>query len=110
MVKSGAAGIVSLSLSFLLGNHLSSTLIVFQAMFLGFISCGLSLSCFMVSLRQIGASQTSSLFGTAPFIGAVVSLMLFWQLPSVQMLCSLPFLIFGVVLLLKQRHTHVVVH
>ena len=110
MVKSGAAGIVSLSLSFLLGNHLPATLIVFQAMILGFISCGLSLCCFMVSLRQIGASQTSSLFGTAPFIGAVISLVLFWQLPSVQMLCSLPFLVLGVMLLLRQEHSYLHSH
>lgn len=39
-------------------------------LFVGFLGYGLSLLCFIVALRTLGAARTSSYFASAPFVGA----------------------------------------
>jgi drug/metabolite transporter (DMT)-like permease len=39
----------------------------------GLVGVGVSLTLFIVSLRRVGATRTSVLFGTAPFVGAAAS-------------------------------------
>ena len=40
---------------------------------LGFVSYGMSLVCFIVGLRHVGAARTGAYFSTAPFIGALIA-------------------------------------
>jgi drug/metabolite transporter (DMT)-like permease len=40
---------------------------------IGYMGYGLSLVCFILALRHIGAARTGAIFAVAPFAGAVIS-------------------------------------
>jgi drug/metabolite transporter (DMT)-like permease len=109
-VKGFGAGLFSLCLALLLGNQLPSIEVALLAMLLGFFSYGLSIVLFVLAMRQLGSARTSAYFGTAPFIGALVSFCLYGSLPDLMMLFAFPMMLLGTVLLLKDRHEHPHVH
>jgi ABC-type nickel/cobalt efflux system permease component RcnA len=57
-------------------------------------------------MRTLGAARTSALFGAAPFVGAVLSLLLFRDNLGLLMLIALPLLLTGAVLLIGEVHVH----
>jgi hypothetical protein len=75
-------------------------------MLLGCLSYGFSLVLFVLALRNIGSSRTSAFFGTAPFIGAALSFILFKDTPNIMFIISLPLMIAGAVFLLREKHSH----
>ncbi|HEX3029157.1 MAG TPA: EamA family transporter, partial [Clostridia bacterium] len=109
IIKGLGAGLFSLFLSFLLKNHLPSFKIILCAMFLGFFSYGLSIVLFVMAMRSLGSARTSAFFGTAPFIGAILSFLIYGTLPDTMFLIALPILIFGAAMLLKDvlDHSHI---
>lgn len=110
IIKGVGAGSFSLVIAMLLHNTLPSFKIIMGAMLLGFICYGLSIVLFILAMRNLGASRTSAFFGTAPFVGALLSFMLFSELPNTLFYISLPIMIIGAVLLLSEEHGHVHVH
>ena len=50
------------------------------ALLLGFVGYGLSLVLFVLALRSLGTARTGAYFSTAPFVGAILSV-LFWREP-----------------------------
>lgn len=78
-------------------------------MFLGFFSYGLSIVLFVMAMRSLGSARTSAFFGTAPFIGAILSFLIYGTLPDTMFLIALPILIFGAAMLLKDvlDHSHI---
>lgn len=105
-VKGIGAGLISLILSFTLKSGLPCFKLIFGAMFLGFVSYGLSIVLFILAIRNLGASRTSALFGTAPFAGTLFSIVLLKELPDITFFISLPVMIAGAVLLLNEKHSH----
>jgi drug/metabolite transporter (DMT)-like permease len=73
MLKGLAAGVVNVILARVMGAKLPSAGIAAATMTLGFVSYGVSLVCFIVGLRHVGAARTGAYFATAPFIGALVA-------------------------------------
>lgn len=110
MIKGIAAGSFSLILALSLHNGLPGLLVTFGAMILGFFSYGLSITLFIRAMRNLGAARTSALFGTAPYVGALLSFILFKEMPNLFFLVSLPLMIGGAVLLLGEEHAHDHVH
>lgn len=110
MVKGISAGSFSLILALILRNGLPSVPGVMEAMVLGFFSYGLSITLFIHAMRNLGAARTSALFGTAPYVGALLSFILFKEMPNVFFLVSLPLMIGGAVLLLGEEHEHEHIH
>ncbi|MDI6879090.1 MAG: EamA family transporter [Desulfitobacteriaceae bacterium] len=109
-IKGLSAGTFSLILSVILGFSLPSLKFVLLAMILGFFSYGLSIVLFIRALRELGSARTSALFGTAPFVGAVLSLLLFRENQSTLFFLSLPIMIMGAGFLLKEEHEHLHEH
>jgi drug/metabolite transporter (DMT)-like permease len=72
-----AAGVVNVLLALTTGAHLPPPPSLLAALALGFVSYGLSLVCFIVALRHVGAARTGAYFATAPFIGALVAAVFF---------------------------------
>lgn len=109
-VKGLSAGVTNLGLALLLGATWPSVGGVSAAMVVGFLAYGLSLALFVVALRHLGASRTGAYFSTAPFVGAVISVVYFaepvtWQLGAASALMGL-----GVWLHLTENHGHVHQH
>jgi drug/metabolite transporter (DMT)-like permease len=76
------------------------------AIALGAISYGASIALFVHSLRGLGTARTGALFGTAPFLGAGLSLLLFREAPAPTTYAALPLMLAAVWLLARERHEH----
>ncbi len=110
IVKGLGGGTFSIFLAYLLKETLPSLTITIYALLLGAFSYGLSLVLFIFALRDLGAARTSALFGTAPFIGAILSFLIFKNTPNTLLIISLPFMIIGTYLILKEKHEHSHLH
>ena len=109
-VKGLAAGAFSLLLAFFLGKPLPGVMHILWALLLGFICYGLSIALFILALRNLGAARTSTLFGSAPFVGMLISLAIFRETPQGLFFFSLPLMVTGAWLMLGENHQHTHVH
>ena len=110
IAKGLSAGIVSLGIALAIGNRLPSLGHIALAVVLGFFAYGLSIVFFISAMRGLGAARTSAYFGTAPFVGALLSFIVFKQIPDVQFLCAVPIMLAGVICLLNEKHEHAHTH
>ena len=72
-VKGLMAGPISLALAMRYGAHVPDGKLLLQAALLGFAGYGLSLTLFVLALRNLGTARAGAYFSLAPFIGAVVA-------------------------------------
>ena len=72
----------------------------------GFLGYGLSLILFVHSLRSLGTSRTSAYFATAPFVGAILSLLILNESLNLNLFISAIFMGLGVWLHLTESHNH----
>jgi drug/metabolite transporter (DMT)-like permease len=105
-VKGLVAGTVSLSLALALRQPLPAFTPAILAMLLGSISYGLSIVLFVMALRDLGAARTSALYATSPFLGMVLSVAMFRERPGLAFLLSIPLMVAGAFLLLREDHQH----
>ncbi|HEX9106131.1 MAG TPA: DMT family transporter, partial [Longimicrobiales bacterium] len=75
-LKGLVAGSVNVSIGWLLGGRLAGAGPAAGALALGFVSYGVSLVLFILALRRLGTARTGAYFSTAPFIGALASVLI----------------------------------
>lgn len=109
-IKGIGAGIISLVLAFITGSTLPNVYYIFIAMMVGFFSYGLSIVLFIYGMRSLGASRASILFGTSPFLGVILSLILLRETPNNMFYFALPLMIIGSVLILGEEHNNERIH
>lgn len=73
LLKSGGAGAINVAIALLAGQPLPALPILCGALGVGFLTNGLTLFCFVMTLRHLGASRAGAYFALAPFAGATVS-------------------------------------
>ena len=105
-LKGLVAGTTNVSLALSIGARLPSIPGLTGAALLGFLSYGVSLTCFVLALRHIGTARTGAYFSTAPFIGAILSLALLHEPVSWVFWIAGGLMIFGVWLHLTEHHAH----
>ena len=105
-VKGLGAGSFSLALALILRQQFPGLNNLLLAMALGSVSYGLSIQLFIVAMRSLGAARTSTLFGIAPLVGVVLSLILFHEMPKTLFWIALPVMLVGTWLLLTENHVH----
>lgn len=105
-IKGLGAGSFTLLIAFLLHNSLPDFKIILGAMLLGCFSYGLSIVLCILAMRNLGAARTSALFGTAPFAGALLSFILFQEIPDMIFFISILVMALGAILLLSENHGH----
>lgn len=108
-VKGLVAGVVNLTLAFILGASLPAWPSLAGAMMVGFLAYGVSLALFVVSLRHLGTARTGAYFSVAPFFGAVLAIAL-GEPVTVPLLVAGGLMAIGIWLHLTERHGHVHVH
>ncbi|MCF0259483.1 MAG: EamA family transporter, partial [Erysipelotrichaceae bacterium] len=64
------------------GEKLPDFTSIVLVLLLGFVSYGLSLYYYISAQRCLGAAKTSTYYAVAPFIGALLSLVIFQEIPS----------------------------
>jgi drug/metabolite transporter (DMT)-like permease len=96
-------GIVALAVHF--GAPMPTAAAFFAAGLLGFLGYGLSLTLFVIALRNLGTARTGAYFSLAPFIGATLAVLLGAPLsaPLVIAGCCMAL---GVWLHLTEHHIH----
>jgi drug/metabolite transporter (DMT)-like permease len=105
-LKGGTAGTVNLAIGLLLARSLPSLPRIGEALVLGFFGYGLSLVLFVLALRSLGTARTGAYFSTAPFLGAILSVLLWHEPVTVTLLAAGGLMAFGVWLHLTERHVH----
>jgi drug/metabolite transporter (DMT)-like permease len=109
-IKGLVAGSVNLSLALTLGLSAPEIDITLIAGVVGFCGYGLSLVMFVLALRHLGAARTGAYFSVAPFVGAIVSIFLFQDMPSVLFWLAAILMAVGIWLHLTEKHGHFHVH
>jgi len=104
--KGLVAGAVNLTLALLSAAHWPAPGATLGALLVGFFGYGVSLSLFVVGLRQLGAARTGAYFSLAPFFGAALSIPLFGEALSATLLLAGALMGFGVWLHLTEQHLH----
>lgn len=95
VIKGLFSGLGSLIIAFVVGERTTSTAYILIALFLGFVAYGLSIFFYIYAQRELGAAKTSAYYAVAPFIGVVLSLVLFWEVPSFSFVIALLVMIAG---------------
>ena len=107
MIKGLVAGSVNLGLAFLFAGARVPTFGETAATaLLGLCSYGISLVFFVLALRHLGTARTGAYFSTAPFIGAVLAMLLFNDPITLRLALAAALMVFGVYLHLAERHQH----
>ncbi len=106
VAKGLGAGGISLALAMIVRAPFPGFGPAAAALAVGFVTYGLSILFFVLALRDLGAARTSAYFASAPFIGAIASLLFFREVPGMQFLVALPLFLVGIFLLLGERHAH----
>lgn len=95
VIKGFGSGIGALGLAFAVGERLPSPGYILCALVLGFVAYGLSIYCYIYAQRDLGAAKTSTYYAVAPFVGAALSFLLFWNLPTVSFLAAAAIMALG---------------
>ena len=109
-IKGLAAGAVNTGLAFALGASLPAAGFIAAGALVGFLGIGVSLVFFMLGLRHLGTARTGAYFSFAPFIGAVLSVVMLGDAVSVQLIAAAVLMAIGLWLHLSERHEHEHVH
>lgn len=110
MIKGLVAGTTNLVLALSLGAAMPGIGLIAAGALVGFFGVGISLVMFMLGLRHLGTARTGAYFSLAPFIGALLALVLFREPLTLQLLGAGLLMAFGLYLHLAERHAHEHVH
>ena len=110
MIKGLVAGCVNVALALWLGATLPEAAVLAAGMLVGFLGVGVSLVMFMLALRHLGTARTGAYFSLAPFIGALLALVLFNDPITLNLVAAGALMALGLWLHLVERHDHEHIH
>jgi len=105
-VKGGAAGTVNLGIALASTVRLPDAGSIFGASLVGFFGYGVSLVFFVRALRDLGAARTGAYFSTAPFLGAVASIVALSEPFTLRLAIAGVLMALGVWLHISEAHDH----
>ena len=95
VIKGFGSGLGALVIALALGERLPGALLCLCALALGFVAYGLSIYFYIYAQRYLGAAKTSTYYAAAPFVGAGLSMVIFWEAPSRTYLAALVIMLAG---------------
>jgi drug/metabolite transporter (DMT)-like permease len=105
-VKGFVAGVVNLIVAGVVGAKMPGLFTVTAAAVVGLLGYGVSLTLFVLALRQLGTARTGAYFSVAPFIGAAISILVLGDPLTIQFLVAAALMGLGVWLHLTEQHEH----
>lgn len=105
-IKGLTAGSFNLLLAVLLGKSLPSFPFTLSALVIGAFAYGASLVLFILALRHLGTARTSAYFSCAPFLGSLVSILVFREPVGSAFAAGFLLMAVGVWMHLTERHHH----
>lgn len=101
VIKGIGSGLGSLFIAFATGETLPPLKLIPAVMLLGFVSYGLSIFFYVYAQRRLGAALTSAFYAVSPFIGVILSLLIFKELPGTRFLVAFGIMAVGTYLAAK---------
>ena len=95
VVKGMGSGAGSIIIGLVLGEKVTSLWSIVAVLGVGFVAYGLSIFFYVYAQRSLGAARTSAYYAVAPFIGALLSLIIFRNLPPYTYFAALALMIVG---------------
>ena len=95
VIKGIFSGLGSLAIALIAGESFPDLISIFLSLALGFVAYGLSIVFYIYAQRELGAAKTSAYYAVAPFIGVVLSLIIFAEIPSLNFVVALIVMIAG---------------
>ncbi len=95
LLKGFFSGIGSVVIGLCIGERITVLWSVFAVLGVGFIAYGLSIFFYVYAQRLLGAARTSAYYAIAPFIGTLLSLAIFRELPHYTYFISLGLMAVG---------------
>lgn len=95
ILKGFGSGTGSLLISLFIGDTAVKLPYLLLTLLLGFVAYGLSIYLYVYAQRYLGAAKTSAYYAIAPFIGALLSLLIFQELPTSSFLLAVAIMIIG---------------
>jgi drug/metabolite transporter (DMT)-like permease len=106
MIKGLVSGAVSLALAFGLGRGFEAGPAAAAGLVVGAFGYGLSLVLFIRGLKGLGALRTGALFGLAPFVGALVSVLVLRDRVGGSTAAAGLLMAGAAVLIAREKHVH----
>ena len=103
IVKGLGSGAGALLVAMLTGESFPAWGYVPFALLLGFVAYGLSIYFYVYAQRYLGAARTSAYYAIAPFIGVLMSLAIFREMPGMIFFAALAVMIVATVLVTKDQ-------
>jgi drug/metabolite transporter (DMT)-like permease len=110
MLKGLVAGTINLVIAAVNGIALPSLGIVLAAGVIGLLGYGVSLALFILALRHLGTARTGAYFSLAPFVGALLAVLMLGEPLSMTLLIAGCLMAVGLWLHLSERHDHEHIH
>ena len=95
VVKGLGSGVGSVVLGLIIGEAFPVMRDIALILLLGFVAYGLSIYFYVYAQRDLGAAKTSAYYAVAPFIGVLLSLIVFRELPGTLFFIALTIMILG---------------
>ncbi len=110
LVKRLVAGAVNVAIALFRGAALPDIPTAGAAALAGFLGVGVSLVLFVLALRHLGTARTGAYFSLAPFIGALVAIVVLQESVTLQLLFAGALMAAGLGLHLTENHVHIHAH
>ena len=91
----GGDDVGSVALGLIVGEAFPALRDSVLILLLGFVAYGLSIYFYVYAQRDLGAAKTSAYYAVAPFIGVLLSLIIFRELPGTLFFIALTIMILG---------------
>ena len=101
LLKGIFSGLGSVIIGLCIGERITEIWSVFAVLLVGFVAYGLSIFFYVYAQRMLGAARTSAYYAVAPFIGTLLSLIIFKSLPHYTYFIALGLMIIGAFLCAK---------
>jgi drug/metabolite transporter (DMT)-like permease len=110
VVKGFGSGVGSLIIALALKQYSSNLIYLLIALLLGFVAYGLSIYFYILAQRELGAARTSAYYAVAPFIGVLLSIIIFGQQITLSFVSALTLMIIGAYFAGAEHHQHKHLH
>lgn len=95
LLKGIFSGSASVVIGFCLDERIGAWWSILAVLAVGFVAYGLSIFFYVYAQRTLGAARTSAYYAVAPFIGTLLSLLIFRDLPPYTYFIALALMIVG---------------
>lgn len=95
LLKGIFSGAGSIIIGLCVGERLNAVWSIFAVLAVGFVAYGLSIFFYVYAQRTLGAARTSAYYAIAPFIGVLLSFMIFRDMPNITYFIALLLMLIG---------------